>query len=99
LTSGSTSRTASRRPTGVRLRPRRCGTRPTARGSPTSTSSEELLLDPQTFEYIGERSTVTKDTIVNKEKVGNSTGQVRKGQQVAALQLAIGIVDQPGERP
>jgi hypothetical protein len=60
---------------------------------------EELLLDPQTYEYIGERSTITKDTIVNKEKVGNNTGEVRKGQQVAGLRLAIGIVDKPGERP
>ena len=60
---------------------------------------EDLLLDPQTYEYIGERSTVTRDTIVNKEKVGNNTGEVKKGQQVAVLRLAIGIVDKPGERP
>jgi hypothetical protein len=60
---------------------------------------EEVLLDPTTYEYIGERSTVTKDATLSKEKAGNGTGEVKKGQHVADQRLAIGAVDQPGERP
>jgi hypothetical protein len=60
---------------------------------------DEILLDPRTYQYVGERSTVTRDATINPEKAGNPTGQVHEGSQVMAQRLDIAIVDQPGELP
>jgi hypothetical protein len=58
---------------------------------------EELLLDPDTYAYLGERSTVAKNATINPLKAGNATGDVRKGSQVVVARVATAIVDQPGE--
>lgn len=59
---------------------------------------EELLLDPATYGYRGERSTVVKDAVIDPLKAGNSTGEVKKDSQVIVERLASAIVDEPGER-
>jgi hypothetical protein len=59
---------------------------------------EELLIDPQTYAYRGERSTVVKTTKIDPQKAGNATGQVTKGSTVIAERLATAIVDEPGQR-
>jgi hypothetical protein len=58
---------------------------------------EELLIDPRTYVYRGERSTVVKSTRIDPLKAGNSTGEVRKGSTVIAERLATAIVDKPGQ--
>jgi hypothetical protein len=60
---------------------------------------DEILLDPQSYEYLGERSTVTRDATIDTEKAGNATGQVYEGSQVLAQRLDIAIVDEAGELP
>ena len=60
---------------------------------------DEILLDPRTYEYVGERSTVTRDATIDPEKAGNATGQVHEGSQVIAQRLDIAIVDEAGELP
>jgi hypothetical protein len=60
---------------------------------------EELLLDPETHAYRGERSTVTKDATIDPEKAGNATGEMKKGHQVIAERLVTAIVDEAGQRP
>jgi hypothetical protein len=59
---------------------------------------EELLLDPSTYAYRGERSTVAKDATINPLKAGNSTGEVKKGSTVVVERVATAIVDKPGQR-
>jgi hypothetical protein len=59
---------------------------------------EELLLDPSTYAYRGERSTVVKDATIDPFKAGNSTGEVKKGSRVVAERVATAIVDKPGQR-
>jgi hypothetical protein len=59
---------------------------------------EELLIDPKTYAYRGERSTVVKDATIDPAKAGNSTGEVRKGNTVIAERTATAIVDRPGQR-
>jgi hypothetical protein len=58
---------------------------------------EELLIDPRTYVYRGERSTVVRNTRIDPLKAGNSTGEVRKGSTVVAERLATAIVDKPGQ--
>ena len=60
---------------------------------------EELLLDRETYAYLGERSTIARDATINPLKAGNSTGEVRKGDKVVATRIETAIVDEPGERP
>jgi hypothetical protein len=60
---------------------------------------DEILLDPQSYDYVGERSTVTRDATIDPEKAGNTTGQVYEGSQVLAQRLDIAIVDEAGELP
>jgi hypothetical protein len=60
---------------------------------------EELLLDPKTYAYRGERSTVVRDATIDPAKAGNPTGEVRKGRQVVAERVVTAIVDEPGQRP
>jgi hypothetical protein len=60
---------------------------------------EELLLDRETYTYLGQRSTITKNTRIDPAKAGNETGAVRKGDRVVSERIATAIVDEPGERP
>jgi hypothetical protein len=60
---------------------------------------EELLLDRETYTYLGETGTITKNTRINPEKAGNETGEVRKGNKVVSARIKTAIVDRPGERP
>jgi hypothetical protein len=59
---------------------------------------EELLLDPATHAYVGERSTVTRNATIDPLKAGDTTGEVRKGRQVVVERVTTAIVDEPGER-
>ena len=59
---------------------------------------QELLLDPETYAYRGQRSTVVKNATINPLKAGNSTGRVYKGHTVVAERLAARVVDRPGAR-
>jgi hypothetical protein len=59
---------------------------------------EELLLHPETYAYVGERSTVTRNATIDPLKAGNATGEVRKGSQVVVERVTTAIVDEPGER-
>jgi hypothetical protein len=59
---------------------------------------EELLLDPTTYAYRGERSTVVKNATINPLKAGNATGEVKKGSRVVVARVATAIVDEPGQR-
>ncbi|GAA3981322.1 hypothetical protein GCM10023085_74580 [Actinomadura viridis] len=57
----------------------------------------ELLLDPQTFAYLGERSVAVKDHTVSGLDV---KATVKKGTvQLMQTRQAAGIVDRPGQRP
>ncbi|MFF5259073.1 CU044_5270 family protein [Actinomadura viridis] len=57
----------------------------------------ELLLDPQTFTYLGERSVAVKDHTVSGPDVNT---MVKKGTvQLMQTRQAAGIVDRPGQRP
>jgi hypothetical protein len=60
---------------------------------------EELLLDRETYEYRGERSTVVHDATIDPLKAGNATGKIEKGHQVVAERVATAVVDEPGQRP
>jgi hypothetical protein len=60
---------------------------------------DEILLDPGTYEYVGERATVTRDATIDPGKAGNATGEVHEGSQVLAERLDIAIVDEPGQLP
>lgn len=58
---------------------------------------EEVLFDPQTFRYVGERSIAINDHVA---KGLDGTVHVKKGTiQVLATRIGAGIVDQPGRRP
>jgi hypothetical protein len=60
---------------------------------------QELLLDPETYAYRGERSTVVRDATISPEKAGNATGEVKRGSYVISERVTAAIVDKPGERP
>jgi hypothetical protein len=60
---------------------------------------QEILVDPDTYAYAGQRSTVVEDAVVSPEKAGNATGEIEKGSTVIAVRVASGVVDEPGERP
>jgi hypothetical protein len=60
---------------------------------------QELLLDPTTYAYVGQRSTVTRDATIDPLKAGNATGLVKKGSRVVVERVLTAIVDEPGERP
>jgi hypothetical protein len=59
---------------------------------------QELLLDPRTYAYRGQRSTVVHDAVISPEKAGNGTGEIKKGHTVISIRLATAVVDRPGER-
>jgi hypothetical protein len=58
---------------------------------------QELLLDPDTYAYRGQRSTVVKDAVISPEKAGNATGEIHKGHVVIAIRLVTAIVDEAGQ--
>jgi hypothetical protein len=58
---------------------------------------EELLIDPKTYAYRGERSVVVRNAKIDPLKAGNATGEVEKGHTVIAERLATAIVDEPGQ--
>jgi hypothetical protein len=60
---------------------------------------QEILVDPETYAYVGQRSTVVEDAIISPEKAGNATGEIEKGSAVVAVRVAAGVVDEAGERP
>jgi hypothetical protein len=60
---------------------------------------EELVLDAETYRYLGERGTIVRDTVIDPLKAGNRTGELERGQTVVAERLATAIVDHPGRRP
>ena len=60
---------------------------------------EELLLDPETYAYRGERATVVRDAVIDPLKAGNATGEIEQGQRVVAERIVTTIVDRPGRRP
>ena len=60
---------------------------------------EELLIDRETYTYLGERSTIARDATIDPLKAGNATGEVRRGDKVVAERLETATVDRPGERP
>jgi hypothetical protein len=51
---------------------------------------KELLLDRETYAYLGERSTVVRDTTIDPQKGGNETGEVRRGSRVVTRRVANG---------
>jgi hypothetical protein len=59
---------------------------------------QELLLDPETYAYWGQRSTIVRDARIDPEKAGNATGEVKKGSRVISVREATAIVDEPGRR-
>jgi hypothetical protein len=58
---------------------------------------EELFLDPETYVYRGQRGTVVRDAVINPEKAGNATGEIKKGHTATSIRTATAIVDKPGE--
>jgi hypothetical protein len=60
---------------------------------------QEILLDPETYAYRGQRSTVVHDATLSPEKAGNATGEIKQGHWVIVERLAAGVVDKPGARP
>lgn len=58
---------------------------------------EELLLDPATYAYLGQRNVVIKDHTVIWS---GGTATMKKGAiDVLITRLAAGVVDRPGQRP
>jgi hypothetical protein len=60
---------------------------------------EELVLDAETYAYLGQSGTVVRDAIISPEKAGNATGEIKKGHEAVGERLVTAIVDKPGERP
>jgi hypothetical protein len=60
---------------------------------------QELLLDTESYDYVGQSGTVVRDTTITPEKAGNSTGEIKAGDRAAAMRLVTAVVDEPGQRP
>jgi hypothetical protein len=60
---------------------------------------QELLLDVESYDYVGQSGTVVRDTTISPEKAGNATGEIKAGHHAAAMRLDTAIVDEPGQRP
>jgi hypothetical protein len=60
---------------------------------------QELLLDAKTYDFVGQSGTVTRDTTISPEKAGNATGEIKAGDNAAAMRITTAIVDEPGQRP
>jgi hypothetical protein len=59
---------------------------------------EELMLDAETYRYLGESGTVVRDAVIDPAKAGTATGEIEKGRRVVAERIATAIVDEPGRR-
>jgi hypothetical protein len=59
---------------------------------------QELMLDAETFAYLGQRSTTVRDVTLDPAKAGNATGRVPKGHRVVVERVRTAIVDAPGRR-
>ncbi|MFD0852793.1 hypothetical protein ACFQ07_11185, partial [Actinomadura adrarensis] len=58
---------------------------------------QEVLLDPETYTYLGERSIAIKDHRIDGLDL---KATIRKGTlQLLEVRLEAGIVDKPGQRP
>jgi hypothetical protein len=85
---------------GVRVRTTEIEGAPTlAVGQTDVWLDQELLLDADTYEYRGQRSTVVRDARIDPEKAGNKTGKVERGETATLLRVVAGLVDEPGTRP
>lgn len=60
---------------------------------------QELLLDAESYDYVGQSGTVVRDTTISPEKAGNATGEIKAGDRAATMRLVTAIVDEPGQRP
>ena len=60
---------------------------------------QELLLDAESYDYVGQSGTVVRDSTISPEKAGNATGEIKAGHRAAAMRLITAIVDKPGQRP
>jgi hypothetical protein len=60
---------------------------------------QELLLDAESYDYVGQSGTVVRDTTIDPMKAGNATGEIKRGDKAAAMRLVTAIVDEPGQRP
>jgi hypothetical protein len=60
----------------------------------------ELILDPDTYRYLGARHVVTRDHFIPDTPSGSKGTRFRKGQVlVSRAQLALAVVDAPCQRP
>ena len=60
----------------------------------------EIILDPDTYRYLGARHVVTRDHFIPDTPSGSKGTQFRKGQVlVSRAQLALAVVDAPCQRP
>jgi hypothetical protein len=59
---------------------------------------EELVLDAETYTYLGESGTVVRDAVIDPEKAGNETGAVEEGSRAVSERLTTAVVDEPGRR-
>jgi hypothetical protein len=59
---------------------------------------EELVLDAETYRYLGESGTVVRDATIDPKKAGNATGEIEKGQSSVSVRVTTAIVDAPGDR-
>jgi hypothetical protein len=60
----------------------------------------EIILDPDTYHYLGARHVVTRDHFIPDTPSGTKGTRFRKGQVlVSRAQLALAVVDAPCERP
>jgi hypothetical protein len=60
---------------------------------------QELLVDAESYDYVGQSGTVVRDATISPEKAGNATGEIKAGHRAAAMRLVTAIVDEPGRRP
>ena len=42
---------------------------------------------------------MTRDATISPAKAGNATGDIKAGQQAAAMRIVTAIVEDPGQRP
>jgi hypothetical protein len=60
----------------------------------------EIILDPDTYRYLGARHVVTRDHFIPDSPSGSKGTRFRKGQVlVSRAQLALAVVDAPCQRP
>jgi hypothetical protein len=60
----------------------------------------EIILDPDTYRYLGARHVVTRDHFIPDTPSGSKGTQFRKGQVlVSRAQVALAVVDAPCQRP